>query len=154
MQEAIEWAESVLREDWRVLDKEYEVSIPCYEVADMTNLFRDRVIPRLGVHAVEVQNQVMNGAVEESRDHDDFPVMIWSKLVCGIDSAARVKSTQVKISMNYREISAMGDVFLEGKLHMHQTKQYLHLLDSFVQAGGVDNKEMRIRYLNLLEGPK
>lgn len=154
MQEAIDWAEQVLREDSREFAKEHEFSIPYDDVRELTNLFRDRVIPRLGVHTAEVQNQVMNGIVEESTDYDDFQVMIWSKLVCGIDSAARVKSTQVKISMNYREIFAMGDVFLEGKLHMHQIKQYLHLLDSFVQAGGMDNDEMRIRYSNLLEGPK
>lgn len=154
MQEAIDWAERVLKEDSQVFAKEREFRIPYNDAFELTNLFRDRVIPRLGVHTAEVQNQVMNGAVEESTDYDDFQVMIWSKLVCGIDSAARVKSTQVKISMNYREISTLGEILLEDKLYKYQLEQYLRIMDSFVWAGGVDNEEMRIRYSNVLDGSK
>lgn len=152
MQEAFKSAGQVLGDGLEGEHQEYGITLSYDSALLVLGQFVKQTMSDMGEYATEGAFQVESNRVVESQNYPVLPVLIWNKLYRNLLDAQY--GYRKKVGMSYREVSTVGEVLLKGRLDKHHVEGYLDLLDNFVLAGGMDNEDLRIQFLNQLEGPK
>lgn len=155
MQEVMEMAERILRDGRENKDKEFEITLSCDWTCAVLDGFAKQTLRDMGEDATEGINWRINGFAGLTLDgFPELPGIIWNKLYLALTDANEAKNSNLSVGMSFREVSTIGETLLEGELDKDQIVGYLDLLNRFVLVGGMDNRDLRVKYLNLMKSPK
>ena len=90
--------------------------------------------------------QKAQGKTLQGMGSDDFlEFSVLEKFHSACVGAINTNSPTAKIILNYREVRAIGELFLADNMPKDTSELFLMILDRFVEAGGRDNPDLKAK---------